>query len=92
MTGKGATKVERIPSHRSGELPVYIQIDRQPFAVNAWTLTGAEIRSLPFPAIFEKYDLWQVVPGASDRLVAAEDVIDLRGARFFTSPRIINAG
>ena len=88
---KGAL-VERIPSHHSDELPRYIQIDRLNFRVDAETLTGRELRYLPTPPIPDNYDLWKVGVMEPDRLVKAEDVIDLRGARFFSAPRFINAG
>jgi len=46
--------VERIPSHRSDELPRYIQIDRLNFRVDAETLTGHELRYLPTPPIHDE--------------------------------------
>ena len=46
--------VERIPSHRSDELPRYIQIDRLNFRVDAETLTGRELRYLPTPPIHDE--------------------------------------
>ena len=85
-------RVDRIPSHRSDELPHYIQINRQGFGVNAEVLTGAQIRELQFPAITDDYDLWQHGVGGPDNLVADTDEVSMRGARFYTAPKIINAG
>lgn len=88
-----AVAVARIPSHSSHDLPHYIQIDRLTFRVNAHTLTGAQLRALPIPAVREDYDLWHH-GGATmpDALVTPGLVVPMRGARFYTAPRFINAG
>lgn len=70
-----------------------IQIDRQHYKVEATTLTGAEIRQLPQPPIGPDRDLFEVVPGSSDRKIADSDVVQMRdGLRFFTAPGQINPG
>jgi len=70
-----------------------IQIDRQHYKVEVPTLTGAEIRQLPQPPIGPDRDLFDVVPGGSDRKIADADVVQMRdGLRFFTAPGQINPG
>lgn len=90
--GPVATRIATVPSHRSDELPRYIQIDRANYRVEVETLTGRELRDLPTPSIEDRYDLWRVNPSGPDELVLDGDVIDLRGGRFFSAPKTINTG
>ena len=70
-----------------------IQIDRQHYKVEVSTLTGAEIRQLPQPPIGPDRDLFEVVPGGSDRKIGDADEVQMRdGLRFFTAPGQINPG
>jgi len=70
-----------------------IRIDREHFKVSAETLTGAQLRQLPNPAIGTDRDLFQVVPGGSDTKIEREDLVEIRdGLRFFTAPAQINPG
>lgn len=70
-----------------------IKIDRNEYTVHKPHLTGAELRNLPKPPIGPDRDLFEVVPGGSDRLISAEDIVKMReGLRFFTTPARINPG
>ena len=75
-----------------------IKIDRNEYLV-PWQddgkifLTGLEIRKIPDPPIDEKRDLFEVVPGGSDRKIEDDQELEIRdGMRFFTAPRQINPG
>lgn len=71
----------------------HIRIDRAEFTVEESELTGAQIRQLPSPPIGPDRDLFEVVPGASDKKIADTDVVAIRdGLRFFTAPAQINPG
>lgn len=70
-----------------------IQIDREHFKVKELQLTGAQLRRRPNPDVGADRDLFQVVPGGSDRKVESHDSIEMRdGLRFFTAPAQINPG
>lgn len=70
-----------------------IQIDRAHFTVKEERLTGLQLRHLPTPAIGPDRDLFEVVPGGSDRKIADDQVVEIRnGLRFFTAPAQINPG
>lgn len=71
----------------------HIKIDRTEYEVHSATLTGAQIRSIPTPPIGPDRDLFEVVPGGSDRKIAADESVSIRnGLRFFTAPAQINPG
>lgn len=71
----------------------HVRIDRAEFTVEDAELTGAQIRQLPSPPIGPDRDLFEVVPGASDKKIADTDVVAIRdGLRFFTAPAQINPG
>jgi hypothetical protein len=70
-----------------------IKIDREHFEVHQDQMTGAELRAVPTPPIGPERDLFEVVPGQSDRKLADSDVVEIRnGKRFFTAPAHINPG
>ena len=70
-----------------------IRIDREHFKVKESELTGAHLRRLPKPEVGGDRDLFQVVPGGSDRKVELDDIVEMRdGLRFFTAPAQINPG
>jgi len=70
-----------------------IQIDRVHYTVEQDTLTGAQLRSLVEPPIGPERDLFEVVPGGTDRKIEEADVVRMRnGLRFFTAPSHINPG
>jgi len=70
-----------------------IQIDRKHYQVEKKHLTGSELRHLPNPPIGPDRDLFEVVPGGSDRKIGDDQVVEMRnGLRFFTAPAQINPG
>jgi hypothetical protein len=70
-----------------------IQIDRTHYKVHRERMTGLELRHVPPTPIGPDRDLFEVVPGGSDRKIADETVVDIRnGLRFFTAPAQINPG
>ena len=70
-----------------------IQIDRVHYTVHEAQMSGAEIRAVPDPDIGPERDLFEVVPGHSDRKIENADVIEMsNGKRFFTAPAHINPG
>jgi hypothetical protein len=67
-----------------------IHIDRTHYTVDS-PMTGAELRTLA--SIAGDRDLFEVVPGGTDRKIEATDSVTLRnGMRFFTAPSHINPG
>lgn len=70
-----------------------IQIDRVHYKVTQDRMTGQQLRDLPTPPIGPDFDLWEVVPGGSDRKIADDEVVEIRnGLRFITVPNHINPG
>ncbi len=70
-----------------------IQIDRKHFTVTMKHMTGLQLRHVPSPPIGPDRDLFEVVPGGSDRKIGDEQVVEIRnGLRFFTAPAQINPG
>ena len=56
-------------------------------------MTGAEIRLVPPNPIGPDRDLFEVVPGGTDKKIGNDDVVQIRnGTRFFTAPAQINPG
>ena len=71
----------------------HIQIDRTEYEVFAEKMTGAELRLVPPTAIQADRDLFQIIPGHSDRKIKDDDTVELHdGLRFFTAPNTINPG
>ena len=71
----------------------HIRIDRTEYEVREESRTGAELRQLPDPDIGPDRDLFEVVPGGSDRKIELDTVVTMRdGLRFFTAPAQINPG
>ena len=70
-----------------------IQIDRTHFTVTSEHMTGMQLRNVPTPPIGADRDLFEVVPGGSDRKISDDQVVEIRnGIRFFTAPTQINPG
>ena len=70
-----------------------IQIDRAHYTVTMKHMTGLQLRHIPTPSIGPERDLFEVVPGGSDRKIGNEQVVEIRnGLRFFTAPAQINPG
>lgn len=78
--------------------PLTIRIDRKEYRVppdllDDGKLTGRQIRRLVRPHIGPDRDLFEVVPGGSDRKIdAAEGVVIRNHMRFFSAPAVINPG
>lgn len=70
-----------------------IQIDRVHYTVEQDNLTGAQLRGLVTPPIGPERDLFEVVPGGTDRKIEDAETVRMRnGLRFFTAPSHINPG
>ncbi len=80
--------------HGGGGRDVFnIKIDREQYKVTEPVITGAQLRRLPNPDIPDDRDLFQVVPGGSDKKIENNDRVEMRdGLRFFTAPAVINPG
>jgi Multiubiquitin len=75
------------------EHAITIKIDRETFKVAKEQMTGRELRQLPNPPIGPDRDLFEVVPGGSDKKIADDTIVKLKdGMRFFTAPAQINPG
>lgn len=82
---------ERKPEHDQEQFE--IQIDRTHYKVKFHHMTGKQLRGVPAPPIGPDRDLFEVVPGGSDRKIGDEQVVEIRnGLRFFTAPAQINPG
>jgi hypothetical protein len=81
------------PAAASHDVRIKIQIDRVHYEVHVTYMTGEQLRHLPQPPIGPDRDLFEVVPGHSDRKIENNEVVELRnGSRFFTAPAHINPG
>lgn len=70
-----------------------IQIDREHYTVTEPRMTGLQLRHVPLTPIGPERDLFEVVPGGSDRKIGNDDLVEIRnGLRFFTAPAQINPG
>lgn len=70
-----------------------IKIDRSTYRVEQDKMTGQQLRVLPSPPIGPEFDLFEVVPGGSDRKIEDNEVVEMRnGLRFFTASAHINPG
>lgn len=73
--------------------PNIVHIDKERFELPGETATGAQLRALPQPPIGIDRDLFEDVPGGTDRRVEDQTVVQLRnGQHFFTAPSTINPG
>lgn len=81
------------PDRPKPEKGAVIKIDRAEYTVHEKSLTGAQLRTLPRPPIGAERDLFEVVPGGTDRKIENSTVVKIRdGMRFFTAPAQINPG
>jgi hypothetical protein len=70
-----------------------IKIDREKYTVHERQMTGTELRSVPTPPVPADRDLFEVVPGGSDRKIEEQTVVDIHdGLRFISVPAHINPG
>ena len=92
--GEKRVEIEETKDREEHEKKVFhLKIDRTAYKVHQPTLTGIQLRSLATPPIGADRDLFEVVPGGSDRKIADTEVVKMRdGLRFFTSPAQINPG
>jgi hypothetical protein len=80
---------EHPPEHHE----FHIQIDRVHYTVTKRFMTGEQLRHVPTPPIGPDRDLFEVVPGGTDRKIADNEEVEIRdGKRFFTAPAQINPG
>jgi Multiubiquitin len=71
----------------------HIQIDRVHYTVTLNHMTGLQLRHVPPTPIGPDRDLFEVVPGGTDRKIADTEEVEIRdGKRFFTAPAQINPG
>jgi hypothetical protein len=83
-------KAEHPPEHH---YKFEIQIDRAHYTVTKRFMTGLQLRHVPSPPIGPDRDLFEVVPGGSDRKIGDDQEVEIRdGLRFFTAPAQINPG
>jgi aspartate 1-decarboxylase len=79
--------------HHEHEHNYEIQIDRVHYTVHRARMTGAELRQVPTPPIGPDRDLFEVIPGHSDKKIENTEVVEIHnGKRFFTAPATINPG
>ena len=77
------------PEHK----PFIIRIDREQYEWPEEKISGAQLRGLPPTPIPPERDLFQVVPGHTDRQIKDDDTVEVHdGIRFFTAPNTINPG
>lgn len=86
-------KEQQEQEHRPERLDLHIQIDRVHYTVHQRIMTGEQLRHVPNPPIGPDRDLFEVVPGGTDRKIADDEKVEIRdGKRFFTAPAQINPG
>jgi hypothetical protein len=82
-----------VSEHAHDHHETTIHVDRHQFKVEQTSMTGAELRQLPSPAIGGDYDLYREVPGGEDVLVGDNDSVELKdGMHFFSVQRHITPG
>lgn len=87
--GNGGHEHPHPPEHHE----FHIQIDRVHYTVTQRHMTGEQLRHVPPTPIGPDRDLFEVVPGGTDRKIANDEVVEIRdGKRFFTAPAQINPG
>ena len=67
-------------SSRRHEVTFHIRIDRQEYEVHKEVMTGLELRHVPHPPIGPDRDLFEVVPGGSDRKISDEEDVRIQGS------------
>lgn len=77
---------------------LHVRVDREdvevsPDNLNDGTLTGQQIRELANPPIGADRDIFEIVPGGSDKKIEDGETVTIRDhLRFFSAPRNINPG
>ncbi len=86
-------KNQHAEGHPNHDVHFQIQIDRKHYTVAEKQMTGSQLRALPSPPIGSDRDLFEVVPGGTDRKIGDAEVVEMRdGLRFFSAPAQINPG
>jgi hypothetical protein len=71
----------------------HIQIDRVHYTVDKRFMTGEQLRHVPPTPIGPDRDLFEVVPGGTDKKIGNDEEVEIQnGKRFFTAPAQINPG
>lgn len=84
---------DKKPEHEDGPKQFQIQIDRVHYTVTSRKMSGAELRRVPPAPIGPERDLFEVVPGGTDRKISDDYIVEIQnGKRFFTAPAQINPG
>jgi multiubiquitin len=84
---------EPVSEHSPERHEFHIQIDRVHYTVTQRQMTGEQLRHVPPTPIGPDRDLFEVVPGGTDRKIANDEIVEIRdGKRFFTAPAQINPG
>ncbi len=84
----------KVPEHHpEHHLEFHIQIDRVHYTVTQRFMTGEQLRHVPPTPIGPDRDLFEVIPGGTDKKIGNDEVVEIRnGKRFFTAPAQINPG
>ena len=81
------------PEDHRPEETFHIRIDREEYKVHKQFMTGLELRHVPPSPIGPDRDLFEVVPGGSDKKIGDDEEVQIHdGLRFFTAPAQINPG
>jgi hypothetical protein len=81
------------PQSKPHHEPFPIIIDQKEYKVDKQSMTGTELRKVPDPPITDAYDLYQEVPGDEDKLIEANDIVQLKpGMHFHSVERHITPG
>lgn len=91
MPNQAVTKDQTVAGEKPEHKKFQIQIDRVHYTVTQEFMTGAELRRVP--PIGPDRDLFEVVPGGTDKKIEDDETVEIReGERFFTAPAHINPG
>ena len=83
---KGSLRPERTDEHHRDH-HFEIKIDHVQYTVTMSQMTGRQLRDVAKPPIGPTFDLFEVVPGGSDRKIRDEEVVEIRnGLSFVTAP------
>lgn len=86
-----STEAQTAKPPKPDKVPIFI--DGTKYQAHAHELTGAQIRALAQPPIGEDRDLWLDIVDELDELINDDRVVEMVDKmRFFTVPRVINAG
>jgi hypothetical protein len=86
-------KAQNEHEHPQKHHEFHIQIDRVHYTVTERLMTGEKLRHVPPTPIGPDRDLFEVIPGGTDRKILDNEEVEIRdGKRFFTAPAQINPG